>query len=222
MKFIKKIGSKLKNFCKDNPLLLSFVAISVINAFLLRVFTVKFAYNQVKPLLADIAAMLLMGSFSFCFKTLKGRFRYLMTMNVINLIFVAGNSIFILTAFNRFTASRRYGCRFQEHHGSQRPDISVGDTCPCGGIPLLQEKDTRVRLPDKAETKAQQKLRIHRCMRTGHPRHIRRYTHRHRLFETPQTVEQRVCTGYFRYVRIPDKRCDIQRIFPYKYGIRLC
>ncbi|EXM39515.1 sulfatase [Ruminococcus albus SY3] len=94
MKFIKKIGSKLKNFCKDNPLLLSFVAISVINAFLLRVFTVKFAYNQVKPLLADIAAMLLMGSFSFCFKTLKGRFRYLMTMNVINLIFVAGNSIY--------------------------------------------------------------------------------------------------------------------------------
>ncbi|SFC83889.1 LTA synthase family protein [Ruminococcus albus] len=94
MKFLKKIGSKLKNFCKDNPLLLSFVAISVINAFLLRVFTVKFAYNQIKPLLADIAAMLLMGAFSFCFKTLKGRFRYLMTMNVINLIFVAGNSIY--------------------------------------------------------------------------------------------------------------------------------
>ena len=94
LKFFKKIGSKLKKFYSENPMILAFVGISVINGFLLRVFTVKFAYNQVKPLMADIAATLLMAAFAFCFKTLKGRFRYLMTFNVINTILVAGNSIY--------------------------------------------------------------------------------------------------------------------------------
>ena len=94
IKFFKELPGKLKQFFKDNPLILSFVLMSVINGFLLRVLTVKFAYNQIKPLLADLAAMLLMAAFSFCFKTLKGRFRFLMTMNVINVILVAGNSIY--------------------------------------------------------------------------------------------------------------------------------
>ncbi|MBQ8965679.1 LTA synthase family protein [Ruminococcus sp.] len=94
IKFFKKLGGKLRNFYGENPMLLVFVGISVINGFLLRVFTVKFAYNQVKPLMADTAACLLMAAFSFCFKTLKGRFRYFMTVNVINTILVAGNSVY--------------------------------------------------------------------------------------------------------------------------------
>lgn len=94
IKFFKGLGSRIKNFCKQNPLLVVFVAVSVINGFLLRVFTVKFAYNQIKPLLADISVMLLMAAFSFCFKTLKGRFGYFMVMNAVNVIFAAGNSIY--------------------------------------------------------------------------------------------------------------------------------
>ena len=91
---IKKFFAKFKGFNTDNPLVPAFVIISVINGFMLRTFTVRFAYNQIKPLIADIAAMLLMASFSFLFKTLKGRFRFLMTANIINVILVAGNSVY--------------------------------------------------------------------------------------------------------------------------------
>ena len=94
VKFFKALPGKLKTFYRENPLVPAFVVISVINGFLLRALTVRFAYNQVKPLMADLAVMLIMAAFSFCFKTLKGRFRFLMTMNVINVILVAGNSIY--------------------------------------------------------------------------------------------------------------------------------
>ena len=62
-KFFKKIGSKLKSFCKENPMLCVFVAVSVINGFMLRAFTVRFAYNQIKPLMADTAVMLILAAF---------------------------------------------------------------------------------------------------------------------------------------------------------------
>ena len=93
-KFFRKIGSKLKSFCKENPMLCVFVAVSVINGFMLRAFTVRFAYNQIKPLMADTAVMLIMAAFSFLFKSMKGRFGYFMTVNIINTILVAGNSIY--------------------------------------------------------------------------------------------------------------------------------
>lgn len=93
-KFFKRLWGRLKNFYSQNLLLVVFVAVSVINGFMLRAFTVRFAYNQIKPLLADIAVMLLMAAFSFCFKSLKGRFRYFMVMNTINVILVAGNSVY--------------------------------------------------------------------------------------------------------------------------------
>lgn len=94
IKFIKELFGRLKSFYSENLLLLVFVGSSVINGFILRAFTVRFAYNQIKPVLADIGAMLLMAAFSFCFKTLKGRYRYFMTMNILNVILVAGNSVY--------------------------------------------------------------------------------------------------------------------------------
>ena len=93
-KFFRKAFSRLKGFCKDNPMLCVFVAASVINGFVLRAFTVRFAYNQIKPIMADTAVMLILAAFSFMFKSLKGRFTYFMTVNAVNVILVAGNSIY--------------------------------------------------------------------------------------------------------------------------------
>ena len=90
---INNIKGKCRTYVHDNILFLLFVFSSVFNSFLLRAFTVKFSYNQIKPLMADIAAVLFIGLFSYCFKA-KGRFRYLMVWTVIFAVLSAGNSIY--------------------------------------------------------------------------------------------------------------------------------
>lgn len=90
---INNIKEKCKSYIKDNILFLLFVFSSVLNSFLLRAFTVKFSYNQIKPLLADFAATIFIALFSYCFKS-KGKFRYLMVWTVIFAILSAGNSIY--------------------------------------------------------------------------------------------------------------------------------
>ena len=49
-KVITKIRSGIGGYLKDNILFLTFVFASVLNGFLLRAFTVKFNYSQIKPL----------------------------------------------------------------------------------------------------------------------------------------------------------------------------
>ena len=72
---------------------LTFVLSSVFNSFLLRVFTVGFSYNQIKPLLADIAVILIFGMFGYLFKS-KKQFGYFMFWTVIFAVLSAGNSIY--------------------------------------------------------------------------------------------------------------------------------
>lgn len=92
-KVFKAAPAYIKAYICNNVLFLTFVLSSLINAFLLRAFTVRFNYSQVKPLLADIAAVLFIGLFAYCFKP-KRRFVYYMIWTCIFALLCAGNSIY--------------------------------------------------------------------------------------------------------------------------------
>lgn len=92
-KFFSSARLKIRDYVYNNLLFLTFVFSSLINSFLLRAFTVKFSYNQIKPLLADIAMVLIIGLFAYCFKP-KRRFVYYMIWTVVFALLSAGNSIY--------------------------------------------------------------------------------------------------------------------------------
>ena len=102
---MKSILIKFKNglhtFAKENMIVLAFVLCSVINAFMLRAFTVKFNYNQIKPLLADIGMCMIFGALSVLFKKRKRQFIFLLVLTIIFSIISAGNSIYY-TNFRSF------------------------------------------------------------------------------------------------------------------------
>ena len=75
-KVITKIRSGIGGYLKDNILFLTFVFASVLNGFLLRAFTVKFNYSQIKPLMADMAVILLLALISYVFKKPRKQFVY--------------------------------------------------------------------------------------------------------------------------------------------------
>lgn len=97
---LRTLGAKAKIYISRNLLFLTFVVSSVINSFLLRVMTVGFTYNFVKPLLADIAVCLFFGLFGFCFRP-KRRFPYFLSVTIFFVILSAGNSIYY-TNFRSF------------------------------------------------------------------------------------------------------------------------
>ncbi len=90
---LKTLGSKAKTYMSRNLMFLTFVITSVVNSFMLRVFTVQFNYNAIKPLLADIAMVLFFGLFAYCFKP-KKRFVYFIILNFIFTALAAGNAIY--------------------------------------------------------------------------------------------------------------------------------
>lgn len=102
---MKSILIKLKNglhtYAKENMIVLAFVICSVVNAFMLRAFTVKFNYNQIKPLLADIGMCMVFGALSVLFKKRKRQFIFLLVLTIIFSIISAGNSIYY-TNFRSF------------------------------------------------------------------------------------------------------------------------
>ncbi len=87
------LGKKTVTYMSRNLMFLTFVVTSIVNSFMLRVFTVKFDYNVVKPLLADIAMVLFFALFAYCFKP-KRRFVYFMIVNFIFTALAAGNAIY--------------------------------------------------------------------------------------------------------------------------------
>lgn len=93
-KALGKIRGCLSGYLKDNILFLTFVLSSVLNAFLLRAFTVKFNYSQIKPLLADVAVVLLFALISYVFKKPKKQFVYLLIFTIIFSILCVANSIY--------------------------------------------------------------------------------------------------------------------------------
>lgn len=99
--FLKKVKNGAHDYAQQNMLVLVFVICSVVNAFMLRAFTVKFNYNQIKPLLADIGMCLIFASISFLFKKRKRQFIFLLILTIIFSIISAGNSIYY-TNFRSF------------------------------------------------------------------------------------------------------------------------
>ena len=82
---IKSFGKKFikgtKNYFKHNVLFVTFVITSLIEASLLRFFTVK-NFTAISPIFSDFAVILFVGSFAYLFKA-RHRFKYLMTWSII-------------------------------------------------------------------------------------------------------------------------------------------
>ena len=88
-KFIKNIKhikeeKLISNYFKDNKLFLVYVLVCVINSTLLRIFTMPTMENylSIRPIIADIAVVTIIGSFSYLFKG-KKRYVYLLVWAII-------------------------------------------------------------------------------------------------------------------------------------------
>ena len=97
------IITPLCGFFMNNALFLTFVISLVVNSLILRAFTVKFGESKagadvfmaiVKPMLADVVAVTIIGLFGFLFRKQSGRFKYLMIWTVVFSILGMGNSIY--------------------------------------------------------------------------------------------------------------------------------
>ena len=86
IKKIKKIKEEkmISNFFKNNRLFLVYVLVCVLNSTLLRFFTMPTMDNYLsfKPIIADIAVVTIIGSFSYLFKG-KKRYIYLLVCTII-------------------------------------------------------------------------------------------------------------------------------------------
>lgn len=92
-KFLKSIPSGIFGFCSGHLLFVLYVFSALLNSFILRAFTVKFTYNFIKPVLADVAAVLIIGMFSFLIKP-KRRVIYYMIFNCLFVFLCITNSIY--------------------------------------------------------------------------------------------------------------------------------
>lgn len=76
-KYLKRVKDEklIKKYFKENTLFLTFIVICVVNSTMLRFFTMHTMENYlaIKPILADIGIVTIVGSFSYLF---KGKKRY--------------------------------------------------------------------------------------------------------------------------------------------------
>lgn len=96
-KKIKKIRDVILNFdykdyCRNNVLFLTFVFSSVINGFLLRSLTVH-NYFDIRPIIADLAMVIIIGSFGYLIKSSK-RFIYYLIWSIIYSAICVINSMY--------------------------------------------------------------------------------------------------------------------------------
>ena len=90
-----------KKYFKHNVLFITFVLVCLIDACLLRFFTVK-NYMAISPILADLSVILIAGSFGYLFSR-KNRFKYYMTWTVIFTLVCIINSAYY-TNYASFTS----------------------------------------------------------------------------------------------------------------------
>ena len=81
-----------KSYLKTNILFMTFVSTSVINGCLLRFLTVK-NYFDLKPVIADLAIILIIGAFGYFIKP-KHQFKYFFTWSVVFTILCVVNSMY--------------------------------------------------------------------------------------------------------------------------------
>jgi lipoteichoic acid synthase len=93
MNILKKILSiNPKVYIKTNVLFVSFIIGSILNSTLVRFFTVK-NFFDIKPLIADIAVVLVIGSFAYLLKP-KNQIRYFLTWSIVLTALCILNSIY--------------------------------------------------------------------------------------------------------------------------------
>ena len=90
--YLKKFKINAKNYFKHNILFVTYVAVCLINAFLLRAFTVK-NFTAISPILADFTIIVVVGAFGYLFKK-KHRFKYYMLWTIIFTATCLINSIY--------------------------------------------------------------------------------------------------------------------------------
>ena len=88
----KLLSFDYKGYFKNNVLFLTFVFSSVINGFLLRSLTVK-NYFDIRPIIADMAMVIIVGSFGYLIK-LKKRFIYYLIWSIIYSLICLINSMY--------------------------------------------------------------------------------------------------------------------------------
>lgn len=89
---LKKIIFYAKRYLKTNVLFMTFVITSLINASLLRFLTVK-NYTDLRPMIADLAVVLIIGALGYFFKP-KNQFKYYFTWSIIFTLLCLINSIY--------------------------------------------------------------------------------------------------------------------------------
>ena len=86
IKTLKRVKEEkmISNYFKENRLFLVYILICVLNSTLLRIFTMPTIENYLsfKPIIADIAVVTIIGSFSYLFKG-KKRYIYLLVWAII-------------------------------------------------------------------------------------------------------------------------------------------
>lgn len=93
--FKEKMGNfkvKSQNYVKTNILFMTFVISSVINGCLIRFLTVK-NYFDIKPIIADLAIILILGAFGYFIKP-KHQFKYFFTISCIFVVLCVINSMY--------------------------------------------------------------------------------------------------------------------------------
>lgn len=97
----KKVNLFLKVYVKTNVLFISFVILTLFNSTVLRFYTVEKFWN-IKPVLADLAVILLFGSLGYFFKP-KKQFRYFSVIAIIFTFICFANSLYY-TNYLSFTS----------------------------------------------------------------------------------------------------------------------
>ena len=96
-KKLKKFGKFLKRnyitFFKNYPLFVFFIVSVLLNTLLLRIVTVHNGF-YLKPLIMDLALILIISSFGFVFKSEKGRRRYLVGFSIFTAVVCIIHSIY--------------------------------------------------------------------------------------------------------------------------------
>ena len=90
--FINDFIVNAKTYFKTNILFISYFVLSLLNATLLRFFTVK-NYFALKPILADAAIIILVGALGYLVKP-KNQFKYFLTWNIIFTLTCLINSVY--------------------------------------------------------------------------------------------------------------------------------
>lgn len=90
--FMIQLKSNSKDYMKTNILFLSFVVMSVVNGCLLRFLTVK-NYFDIKPIIADLAVVMIIGAFGYFIKP-KHQFKYFAFWSIVFTVLCIINSMY--------------------------------------------------------------------------------------------------------------------------------